>query len=129
MSAIHILFYSGAVATISIQVIQNNYLKKKNSKLQKMENDLFLENAELKRHRSHLNNVISEQAEMISDLRNQVQNQFINVDYLKTILKKYQKLNNELCDKMDSMIDKRKFNGKNKGKAEKPVYEYKQKTN
>lgn len=133
MDAINILIYTGAAIAISVQSIQNTYLKKKNLKLSKMENDLFLENAELKRHRAHLNNVISEQAESISDLRSQMENQFINVDYLKTILAKYQRLNNELCDKIDTLIDKRKFNGKQKKttqtKTEKPIYEFKTKTN
>jgi hypothetical protein len=133
MDAINVLIYSGAAIAISVQTIQKNYLKRKNLKLSKMENDLFLENAELKRHRAHLNNVISEQAEAISDLRSQMENQFLNVDYLKTILAKYQRLNNELCDKIDSLIDKRKFNGKQKkestNKAQKPVYEFKTKTN
>jgi hypothetical protein len=133
MDAINILIYSGAAITIAVQSIQNNYLNKKNSKLKTMESNLFLENAELKRHRAHLNNVISEQAETISDLRAQVENQFINVDYLKLILAKYQKLNNELCDKIDTLIDKRKFNGKQKkestNKAQKPIYEFKTKTN
>jgi hypothetical protein len=133
MDAINILLYSGAVITISVQAIQNKYIKNKNSKLQKMESNLFLENAELKRHRAHLNNVISEQAEAISDLRSQMENQFLNVDYLKTILAKYQRLNNELCDKIDTLIDKRKFNGKQKKavqtKTEKPIYEFKTKTN
>jgi hypothetical protein len=129
MDAINILIYSGAAITVGVQSIQNRYLKNKNSKLKNMESTLFLENAELKRHRAHLNNVISEQAETISDLRAQMENQFLNVDYLKMILAKYQKLNNELLDKVDSLIDKRKYNGKNKGKGEKPVYEYKPKTN
>lgn len=133
MDAINILLYSGAAIAISVQTIQNNYLNNKNSKLKRMENDLFLENAELKRHRAHLNNVISEQAEAISDLRSQMENQFLNVDYLKTILAKYQRLNNELCDKIDMLIDKRKFNGKqkkaNQTKTEKPIYEFKTKTN
>ena len=133
MDAINILLYSGAAITITIQVIQNKYLKKKNSKLETMETNLFLENVELKKHRAHLNFVISEQAETISDLRAQMENQFINVDYLKTILAKYQRLNNELCDKIDTLIDKRKFNGKQKKatqtKTEKPIYEFKTKTN
>ena len=133
MDAINIIIYSGAAITISIQLLQNKYLKNKNSKLQKMETDLFLENVELKKHRAHLNFVISEQAETISDLRSQMENQFINVDYLKSILGKYQKLNNELCDKIDSLIDKRKFNGKqkkeSKPKTPKPIYEFKSKTN
>jgi hypothetical protein len=133
MEAFNILIYSGAAIAISIQSIQNRYLKNKNSKLQKMESNLFLENAELKKHRAHLNNVISEQAETISDLQAQVENQFLNVDYLKLILAKYQKLNNELCDKIDTLIDKRKFNGKQKKesqtKTQKPVYEFKTKTN
>ena len=133
MEAFNILIYSGAAIAISIQSIQNRYLKNKNSKLQKMESNLFLENAELKKHRAHLNNVISEQAETISDLRAQVENQFLNVDYLKLILAKYQKLNNELCDKIDTLIDKRKFNGKQKKesqtKTQKPIYEFKTKTN
>lgn len=133
MEAFNILIYSGAAIAISVQSIQNRYLKNKNSKLQKMESNLFLENAELKKHRAHLNNVISEQAETISDLRAQVENQFLNVDYLKLILAKYQKLNNELCDKIDTLIDKRKFNGKQKKesqtKTQKPVYEFKTKIN
>ena len=133
MDAINILLYSGAAITITIQVIQNKYLKKKNSKLETMETNLFLENVELKKPRAHLNFVISEQAETISDLRAQMENQFINVDYLKTILAKYQRLNNELCDKIDTLIDKRKFNGKQKKatqtKTEKPIYEFKTKTN
>ena len=133
MEAFNILIYSGAAIAISIQSIQNRYLKNKNSKLQKMESNLFLENAELKKHRAHLNNVISEQAETISDLRAQVENQFLNVDYLKLILAKYQKMNNELCDKIDTLIDKRKFNGKQKKesqtKTQKPIYEFKTKTN
>lgn len=133
MEAINILLYSGAAVTISVQLIQNNYLKNKNSKLKTMESNLFLENAELKKHRAHLNFVISEQAETISDLRSQMENQFINVDYLKNILAKYQRLNNELCDKIDTLIDKRKFNGKQKKttqtKTEKPIYEFKNKTN
>jgi hypothetical protein len=62
-----------------------------------------------------------------------MENQFINVDYLKNILAKYQRLNNELCDKIDTLIDKRKFNGKQKKavqtKTEKPIYEFKTKTN
>lgn len=133
MDAINILIYSGAAITIAVQSIQNNYLKKKKSKLEIMENDLFIENAELKKHRAHLNFVISEQAETISDLRAQMENQFLNVDYLKTILTKYQRLNNDLCDKIDTLIDKRKFNGKQKKatqtKTEKPIYEFKTKTN
>lgn len=133
MDAINILIYSGAAIAISIQAIQNNYLKNKNSKLKTMESNLFLENAELKKHRAHLNFVISEQAETISDIRSQMENQFINVDYLKNILAKYQRLNNELCDKIDTLIDKRKFNGKQKKavqtKTEKPIYEFKTKTN
>ena len=133
MDAINIFLYSGAAIAISVQTIQNNYLNNKNSKLQKMENDLFLENAELKRHRAHLNNVISEQAEAISDLRAQMENQFINVDYLKTILAKYQRLNNELLDKIETLEDKRKYNGKQKKttqtKTDKPIYEFKTKTN
>ena len=133
MDAINILIYSGAAITIAVQSIQNNYLNKKNSKLKTMESNLFLENAELKRHRAHLNNVISEQAETISDLNSKFQNEFFNVEYLKTILAKYQRLNNELCDKIDTLIDKRKFNGKQKKttqtKIEKPIYEFKTKTN
>ncbi len=133
MDALNILIYSGAAIAISVQSIQNTYLKKKNSKLQKMESNLFLENAELKKHRAHLNFVISEQAETISDLRSQMENQFLNVDYLKTILAKYQRLNNELCDKIDTLIDKRIYNGKQKKatqtKTDKPIYEFKTKTN
>jgi hypothetical protein len=133
MDALNIIIYSGAAIAISVQSIQNNYLKNKNSKLKTMETNLFLENAELKKHRAHLNFVISEQAEAISDLRSQMENQFINVDYLKNILAKYQRLNNELCDKIDTLIDKRKFNGKQKKatqtKTEKPIYEFKTKTN
>ena len=133
MEAYNFLIYSGAAIAISIQVIQNNYLKNKNSKLSKMESNLFLENAELKKHRAHLNNVISEQAETISDLHSKMQNEFFNVEYLKTILAKYQRLNNELCDKIDTLIDKRQFNGKqkkvNQTKTEKPVYEFKTKSN
>lgn len=133
MDAINILIYSGAAIAISVQTIQNKYLKNKNSKLKTMESNLFLENAELKKHRAHLNFVISEQAETISDIRSQMENQFINVDYLKNILAKYQRLNNELCDKIDTLIDKRKFNGKQKKavqtKTEKPIYEFKTKTN
>ena len=98
-----------------------------------MENDLFLENAELKKHRAHLNFVISEQAETISDLHSKMENQFLNVDYLKTILTKYQRLNNELLDKIQVLEDKRKYNGKQKKttqtKTEKPIYEFKTKTN
>jgi hypothetical protein len=133
MDAINFLIYSGAAIAISVQSIQNTYLKKKNLKLSKMENDLFLENAELKKHRAHLNFVISEQAETISDLRSQMENQFINVDYLKTILSKYQRLNNELLDKIDTLVDKRIYNGKQKKvtqtKTDKPIYEFKTKTN
>jgi hypothetical protein len=133
MDVINILIYSGAAIAISVQSIQNNYLKNKNSKLQKMESNLFLENAELKKHRSHLNFVISEQAETISDLRSQMENQFINVDYLKNILSKYQRLNNELLDKIETLEDKRKYNGKQKKvtqtKTDKPIYEFKTKTN
>lgn len=133
MDALNIIIYSGAAIAISVQSIQNNYLKNKNSKLKTMESNLFLENAELKKHRAHLNFVISEQAETISDIRSQMENQFINVDYLKNILAKYQRLNNELCDKIDTLIDKRKFNGKQKKavqtKTEKPIYEFKTKTN
>ena len=133
MDAINIIIYSGAAIAISVQTIQNNYLKNKNSKLKTMESNLFLENAELKKHRAHLNFVISEQAETISDIRSQMENQFINVDYLKNILAKYQRLNNELCDKIDTLIDKRKFNGKQKKestpKTPKPIYEFKTKTN
>ena len=133
MDALNIIIYSGAAIAIAVQTIQNNYLKNKNSKLKTMESNLFLENAELKKHRAHLNFVISEQAETISDLRSQMENQFINVDYLKNILAKYQRLNNELCDKIDTLIDKRKFNGKQKKavqtKTEKPIYEFKTKTN
>jgi|694.fasta_scaffold83770_2 hypothetical protein len=133
MELFNFLIYSGAAITISVQAIQNKYLKNKNSKLSKMENNLFLENAELKKHRAHLNFVISEQAETISDLHSKMQNEFFNVEYLKTILAKYQRLNNELCDKIDSLIDKRKFNGKqkkvNQTKTEKPIYEFKTKTN
>jgi len=133
MEVFNILIYSGAAIAISVQSIQNTYLKKKNSKLSKMENDLFLENAELKRHRAHLNFVISEQAETISDLRSQMENQFVNVDYLKNILAKYQRLNNELLDKIDTLVDKRIYNGKqkkeSKPKTPKPIYEFKTKTN
>jgi hypothetical protein len=133
MDAINILLYSGAAIAISVQSIQNTYLKKKNSKLEKMESNLFLENAELKKHRAHLNFVISEQAETISDLRSQMENQFINVDYLKNILAKYQRLNNELLDKIETLEDKRKYNGKQKKatqtKTDKPIYEFKNKTN
>lgn len=133
MEVFNILIYSGACITIAVQTIQNKYLKNKYSKLQKMETNYFLENAELKKHRAHLNFVISDQAETISDLRAQVQNQFINVDYLKNILTKYQKLNNELLDKIDTLVDKRKYNGKQKKttqtKTEKPIYEFKTKTN
>jgi hypothetical protein len=133
MDALNIIIYSGAAIAISVQSIQNNYLKNKNSKLKTMESNLFLENAELRKHRAHLNFVISEQAETISDIRSQMENQFINVDYLKNILAKYQRLNNELCDKIDTLIDKRKFNGKQKKatqtKTEKPIYEFKTKTN
>ena len=113
MDALNIIIYSGAAIAISVQSIQNNYLKNKNSKLKTMETNLFLENAELKKHRAHLNFVISEQAEAISDLRSQMENQFINVDYLKISLQ-IPTLNNELCDKIDTLIDKRKFNGKQK---------------
>jgi RNA:NAD 2'-phosphotransferase (TPT1/KptA family) len=133
MDAINILIYSGAAIAISVQSIQNNYLKNKNSKLKTMESNLFLENAELKKHRAHLNFVISEQAETISDIRSQMENQFINVDYLKNILAKYQRLNNELLDKIQALEDKRKYNGKQKKttqtKTEKPIYEFKTKTN
>ena len=133
MDALNIIIYSGAAIAISVQSIQNTYLNKKNSKLEKMENDLFLENAELKKHRAHLNFVISEQAETISDLRAQMENQFINVDYLKNILAKYQRLNNELLDKIDTLVDKRIYNGKQKKatqtKINKPIYEFKTKTN
>ena len=133
MDAINIIIYSGAAIAIAVQTIQNNYLYKKNSKLHKMENDLFLENAELKKHRAHLNFVISEQAETISDLYYKMESQFLNVDYLKTILTKYQRLNNELLDKIDTLVDKRKYNGKQKKstqtKTEKPIYEFKTKTN
>ena len=133
MDVINIIIYSGAAIAISVQSIQNNYLKNKNSKLKTMESNLFLENAELKKHRAHLNNVISDQAETISDLRAQMENQFINVDYLKTILTKYQRLNNELLDKIDTLVDKRKYNGKQKKSTEtktpKPIYEFKTKTN
>jgi hypothetical protein len=133
MDALNILIYSGAAIAISVQSIQNTYIKKKNSKLQKMESNLFLENAELKKHRAHLNFVISEQAETISDLRSQMENQFVNVDYLKNILAKYQRLNNELLDKIDTLVDKRIYNGKQKKtsqtKTDKPIYEFKTKTN
>lgn len=133
MEVFNILIYSGAAIAISVQSIQNTYIKKKNSKLQKMESNLFLENAELKKHRAHLNFVISEQAEAISDLRSQMENQFINVDYLKNILAKYQRLNNELLDKIDTLVDKRIYNGKqkkvNQTKTDKPIYEFKTKTN
>lgn len=133
MDAINILMFSGSAIAISVQLIQNNYLKNKNSKLQKMESNLFLENAELKKHRAHLNYVISEQAETISDLHSKMENQFINVDYLKNILAKYQRLNNELLDKIETLEDKRKYNGKQKKSTEtkttKPIYEFKNKTN
>ena len=133
MDAINIIIYSGAAIAISVQTIQNNYLKNKNSKLKTMESNLFLENAELKKHRAHLNFVISEQAETISDLRSQMENQFVNVDYLKNILAKYQRLNNELLDKIDTLVDKRIYNGKQKKesapKTPKPIYEFKTKTN
>lgn len=133
MDTINIIIYSGAAIAIAVQTIQNNYLYKKNSRLHKMENDLFLENAELKKHRAHLNFVISEQAETISDLHSKMENQFLNVDYLKTILTKYQRLNNELLDKIQVLEDKRKYNGKQKKttqtKTEKPIYEFKTKTN
>jgi hypothetical protein len=133
MDALNIIIYSGAAIAISVQSIQNTYLKKKNLKLQKMESNLFLENAELKKHRAHLNFVISEQAEAISDLRSQMENQFVNVDYLKNILAKYQRLNNELLDKIDTLVDKRIYNGKQKKetqtKTDKPIYEFKTKTN
>ena len=36
MDAINILIYSGAAIAISVQSIQNRYLKNKNSKLQKI---------------------------------------------------------------------------------------------
>jgi hypothetical protein len=133
MDALNVLIYSGAAIAISVQSIQNTYLKKKNLKLQKMESNLFLENVELKKHRAHLNFVISEQAETISDLRSKMENQFVNVDYLKTILAKYQRLNNELLDKIDTLVDKRIYNGKQKKestpKTQKPIYEFKIKTN
>ena len=133
MDALNIIIYSGAAIAISVQSIQNTYLKNKNSKLQKMETNYFLENAELKKHRAHLNFVISEQAETISDLRAQMENQFLNVDYLKNILAKYQRLNNELLDKIDTLVDKRIYNGKQKKatqmKTDKPIYEFKTKTN
>ena len=133
MDVINILMFSGSAIAISVQMIQNNYLKNKNSKLQKMESNLFLENAELKKHRAHLNFVISEQAETISDLHSKMENQFINVDYLKNILAKYQRLNNELLDKIETLEDKRKYNGKQKKSTEtkttKPIYEFKNKTN
>ena len=133
MDALNIIIYSGAAIAISVQTIQNNYLKNKNSKLKTMESNLFLENAELKKHRAHLNFVISEQAETISDLRSQMENQFVNVDYLKNILAKYQRLNNELLDKIDTLVDKRIYNGKQKKesapKTPKPIYEFKTKTN
>jgi len=133
MDALNIIIYSGAAITIAVQSIQNTYLKKKNSKLEKMESNLFLENAELKKHRAHLNFVISEQAETISDLQAKMENQFINVDYLKNILSKYQRLNNELLDKIETLEDKRKYNGKQKKatqtKIDKPIYEFKTKTN
>jgi len=133
MDALNIIIYSGAAIAISVQSIQNTYLKNKNSKLQKMETNYFLENAELKKHRAHLNFVISEQAETISDLRAQMENQFLNVDYLKNILAKYQRLNNELLDKIDTLVDKRIYNGKQKKttqtKTDKPIYEFKNKTN
>jgi hypothetical protein len=45
MELFNFLIYSGAAITISVQAIQNNYLKNKNSKLSKMESNLFLENA------------------------------------------------------------------------------------
>ena len=132
MDALNVLIYSGAAIAISVQSIQNTYLKKKNLKLQKMESNLFLENVELKKHRAHLNFVISEQAETISDLRSKMENQFVNVDYLKTILAKYQRLNNELLDKIDTLVDKRIYNGKQKKestpKTQKPIYEFKTKT-
>jgi len=133
MDALNIIIYSGAAIAISVQSIQNTYLKNKNSKLQKMETNYFLENAELKKHRAHLNFVISEQAETISDLRAQMENQFLNVDYLKNILAKYQRLNNELLNKIDTLVDKRIYNGKQKKatqtKTDKPIYEFKNKTN
>jgi hypothetical protein len=133
MEVFNFLIYSGAAITIAVQAIQNKYIKNKYSKLQKMETNYFLENAELKKHRAHLNFVISEQAETISDLRAQMQNQFINVDYLKNILAKFQRLNNELLDKIETLEDKRKYNGKQKKttqtKTEKPIYEFKTKTN
>jgi hypothetical protein len=133
MEVFNFLIYSGAAITIAVQAIQNKYVKNKYSKLQKMETNYFLENAELKKHRAHLNFVISEQAETISDLRSQMQNQFINVDYLKNILAKFQRLNNELLDKIETLEDKRKYNGKQKKttqtKTEKPIYEFKTKTN
>ena len=133
MEVFNFLIYSGAAIAISVQAIQNKYIKNKYSKLQKMETNYFLENAELKKHRAHLNFVISEQAETISDLRAQMQNQFINVDYLKNILAKFQRLNNELLDKIETLEDKRKYNGKQKKttqtKTEKPIYEFKTKTN
>jgi hypothetical protein len=133
MEVFNFLIYSGAAIAISVQAIQNKYIKNKYSKLQKMETNYFLENAELKKHRAHLNFVISEQAETISDLRSQMENQFINVDYLKNILAKFQRLNNELLDKIETLEDKRKYNGKQKKttqtKTEKPIYEFKTKTN
>ena len=133
MDAINIIIYSGAAIAIAVQTIQNKYLKNKNSNLKTMESNLFLENAELKKHRAHLNFVISEQAETISDLRSQMENQFVNVDYLKNILAKYQRLNNELLDKIDTLVDKRLYNGTQKKesapKTPKPIYEFKTKTN
>jgi len=62
-----------------------------------------------------------------------MENQFVNVDYLKNILAKYQRLNNELLDKIDTLVDKRIYNGKqkkeSKPKTPKPIYEFKTKTN
>jgi hypothetical protein len=133
MDALNVLGYVGLATVIVAQRIKTNYLRRKVSRLQKSESFYFNENARLRSLTNVLNFKLTEQKDMIKDLEFQKENQFINIDYLKNTLKKYQRINTELCDKIDLLIDKRRFNRKQKkagnSNVNKPVYEFKPQTN
>ena len=50
-------------------------------------------------------------ADFWKEKANKLNNAYVNIEYLRTLLSKYQRLNNTLLDEMDQLIDKRKFNG------------------
>ena len=50
-------------------------------------------------------------AEFWKEKADKLNNAYENIGYLRTLLNKYQRLNNTLLDEMDQLIDKRKFNG------------------